>query len=83
MTWSVNSNKFIVIMYKDVSFSNVPIPPVVQRLLESRTYIEWNETPEEAQSLFWKKLRKALHYKHKASTNEFAFEDWSIDQSLL
>ena len=83
MTWSVDSNKFIVIKYKDVSFSNVEIPPVVQRLLESRTYIEWNETPEEAQSLFWKKLRKALHHKHKVSANESASEVWDINQSLL
>ena len=86
MTGSVDINKFIVIMYKDVSFSNVPIPPVVQRLLESRTNIEWNETPEEAQSLFWKKLRKALHYKHnkhKVSTDVSAPEIWDISQSLL
>ena len=59
MTRSVDHNKFIVVMYKDVHSPDVPKPVVIQRLLETRTYIEWDDAPE-AQTLFWKRLRKAL-----------------------
>ena len=60
MTRSVDRNKFIVIMYSDVSAVRTPV--VIQRLLETRTYIEWVEDAP-AQALFWKKLRKALYTK--------------------
>ena len=82
MTSSVNRNKFVIIMYKGITFSNVEIPAVVQHLLDSRTYTEWNEEPE-AEALFWKKLRKALYTKQMASSDESASADWDINQSLL
>ena len=82
MTSSVDRNKFVIIMYKSITFSNVEIPAVVQHLLDSRTYTEWNEEPE-AESLFWKKLRKALYTKQMASSDESASADWDINQSLL
>ena len=68
MTRSVDRNKFVVVMYKDVLLSSVPMPIVVQHLLQSKTYIEWNETPE-AQKLFWKKLRRALYNKQQQASN--------------
>ena len=68
MTSSIDRKKFIVIMYKDVLLSDAPIPPVVQHLLTSKTYIEWAEAPE-AQELFWKKLRRALYSKQKVSSD--------------
>ena len=46
MTRSVDVNKFIVVMYKDVLLSRAPIPAVIHRLLQSTTYIDWNEAPE-------------------------------------
>ena len=82
MTSSVDRNKFVIIMYKAITFSNAEIPAVVQRLLDSRTYTEWNEEPE-AESLFWKRLRKALYTKQMASSDESASADWDINQSLL
>ena len=63
---SVDHNKFVVVMYKDVLLSGVPVPTVIQHLLQSRTYIDWNEAPE-AQKLFWKRLRRALYSKQQAS----------------
>jgi uncharacterized protein YjbI with pentapeptide repeats len=67
MTMSVDRNKFVVIMYRDVMLSAAPMPAVVRRLLESRTYIEWDERPE-GEQLFWKKLRRALYSKRNGST---------------
>ena len=40
MTRSVDRNKLIVIMYKDVLSPDVPKPTVISNLLETRTYIE-------------------------------------------
>ena len=62
MTRSVDRKKFVVVMCKDVLLTGVPIPTVIQHLLQSQTYIDWNETPE-AQKLFWKQLRRALYCK--------------------
>ena len=62
MTRSIDRNKLIVIMYSDVSA--VRLPPVIELLLETRTYIEWEENAQ-AQELFWKKVRKALYTKTK------------------
>ena len=46
MTRSVDRNKFVVVIYKDVLLSGAPIPVVIQRLLQSRTYIDWREAPK-------------------------------------
>ena len=69
ITRSTDRNKFIVIMYKDVLSPDVPKPAVIQHLLETRTYIEWHEAPE-AQTLFWKRLRKALWSKHMVAKHQ-------------
>ena len=62
MTRSVDSNKLLVIMYKDVLSPDVPKPTVISHLLETRTYIEWKETPAKAEKLFWKKDKKIIMY---------------------
>ena len=63
MTNNLDPTKLIVIMYKDVLLVHSPIPPLMQHLLENRTYIKWYEEAQ-GQSLFWKKTRKALYNKH-------------------
>ena len=82
MTRSLDRNKMIVIMYKDVLSPDVLKPTVISHLLETRTYIEWNETPATAQRLFWKKLRRALHNRQRV-TNEESHPTDSSDQILL
>ena len=82
MTSSIDRNKFIVIMYKDVLLSGAPIPPVVQHLLTSRTYIEWAEPPE-AQELFWKKLRRALYSQQRVVPDQAQATDWGDEESYL
>ena len=82
MTRTVDRNKLIVIMYKDVLSPDVPKPTVISCLLETRTYIEWNETPATAQILFWEKLRKALHNRQKG-TNDASHSSNPNDQIIL
>ena len=69
MTRSLDRNKMIVIMYKDVLSPDVPKPVVISHLLETRTYIEWNETAATAPKLFWKKLRRALHSRQRVTNH--------------
>ena len=76
MTRSVDRNKFVVVMYKDVLLSGVQIPVVVQRLLQSRTYIDWNEALE-AQKLFWKRLRRALYSKQQQQASNVSTSNQS------
>ena len=76
MTWAFDRNKFVVVMYKDVLLSGAPISFVIQRLLQSKTYIDWNEAPE-AQKLFWKKLRRAL-FCNRQQTSNVSTSDQSI-----
>ena len=78
---SFDLNKLLVIMYKDVLSPDVPKPAVICHLLETRTYIEWNETPVEAQKLFWKKLRRALHSRQKVTNEESQQRD--LDNQIL
>ena len=82
MTSSIDRNKFIVIMYKDVLLSGAPIPRVVQHLLTSRTYIEWAEAAA-AQELFWKKLRRALYSKQRVVTDQAQPTDLGNEESYL
>ena len=64
MTFSMDKNKFIFVIYKDVFMSSSRMPPIVQHLLDTRTYIEWTEN-EQGQSLFWKQLIRAVYSKNK------------------
>ena len=82
MTRSLDRNKIIVVMYKDVLSPDVPKPTVISHLLETRTYIEWNETPATAQKLFWKKLRRALHSRQRV-TNEESHPTGSCAEIIL
>ena len=60
MTTSIDLNKLVVVMFKDVFMLPVEIPYMIRHLLETRTYIEWNEDDEIAKNLFWHKLRRAI-----------------------
>ena len=59
MAASIDMGKFVLVMFKDIFLRNVDVPTMVRHLLETRTYIEWNEN-EVAQQLFWRKMRRAL-----------------------
>ena len=82
MTRSADCNKLIEVMYKDVLSPDVPKPTVISHLLETKTYIQWNETPVTAQKLFWKKLRKALHNRQR-SANEGSDPSNRSDEIIL
>ena len=74
MTASYDFNKFVLVMFKDLSLTGVHIPFLVRHLLETRTYIEWNEE-EAAQRLFWAKLRRALHARQRPTTARLSLRD--------
>ena len=82
MTMSVDRSKCVVIMFSDVMLSTVRIPPGIQRLLETTTYIEWAEDAK-AQELFWKKLRKALYTKNRVVTQEVSPENVESDSQCM
>jgi toll-like receptor 13 len=86
MTAAIARRKLVVVMYKDVMLANVHIPPVVRQSLESTTYIEWHEH-KEAQQLFWKRLRRALHSKQQPTpsrqSRDQQLQQQSLDQGLL
>ena len=82
MTMSVDRSKFIVVMYSNVMLSDVQIPAVIRRLLETKTLTEWNENAQ-AQKLFWKKLNKALYTQNKARRPLAAPEFCDSDSSHL
>ena len=57
---TADPNKLILVLYKDVPFIEAEVPPLLNYLLESKTYSEWVETPE-AEKLFWRKLVHTLY----------------------
>jgi hypothetical protein len=59
MTDSVDVNKLIFVMYQELNMTD-DVPAIIRHLLETRTYIQWDENPD-AKKLFWKKIVKALY----------------------
>ena len=80
MTRSIDRNKFVVVMYKEVLLSGAPIPTVIQCLLHSKPFIDWNEAPKE-QELFWKRLRKALYSKRHQQTSHVSTPEQSPQEN--
>ena len=64
MTCSVDRNKLIMVMLRELPLtSGEYIPAMLRNLLETQTYIEWNDDDDNAKKLFWKRLYKAMHRK--------------------